>query len=146
MTGKRILLVEDNPDDVDLTLRAFRQNEEISTSTIVVARDGVEALLYLHGDETHSPGEKPSLILLDINLPRMDGIEVLRRIRNHPSTRHLPVVMLTSSSEDRDLADSYGLGANSYVRKPVDFTEFVRAAGRLGIYWLELNRPPPGVP
>lgn len=146
MARKRILLVEDNPDDVELTLRALRQTHLVDVENVVIARDGVEALAYLHGDEAHPPGEKPSLVLVDINLPRIDGIEVLRRIRKHPDTKWLPVVILTSSEEERDLVDSYGFGANSYVRKPVDFIEFVRAAGSLGVYWLEVNRPPPGVP
>src|ERR1700681_283874 len=139
-----ILLVEDNPADVALTLRAFKTHN--LANEIVVARDGVEALEYLHG--TGGPDNRalhplPQLVLLDLKLPRVDGLEVLRRVRAEPRTRLLPIVVLTSSDEQRDIIMSYGLGANSYVRKPVAFEEFVEAARTLGLYWLVLNKPAP---
>ena len=143
-----ILLVEDNPDDVDLTRRAFQRAG--LTQPLDVVEDGLEALDYLfargvHAHRLHSP--LPSLVLLDLKLPRMDGHEVLRRIRADARTRFLPVVILTSSDEEKDLVDSYSQGCNSYVRKPVSYNEFVEAARQLGVYWLELNRcPQPGVP
>src|SRR5690349_6991030 len=124
---RTILLVEDNPDDVDLTLRAFERNKIVNP--IVVARDGVEALAKLHDEDL-----RPHVILLDLKLPRIDGLEVLQRIRATEKTKLLPVVVLTSSKEDRDLVESYSLGANSYIRKPVDFSEFIEAVGRLGLY------------
>jgi len=139
-----ILLVEDNADDLALTLRAFKKNN--IANEVVVARDGVEALDYLFGTGAHAgrdPSQMPQLVLLDLKLPRLDGLEVLRRIRSEPTTQIIPVVVLTSSKEDRDLVESYRLGANSYVRKPVDFAEFVEAARQLGLYWLVLNEPPP---
>jgi two-component system response regulator len=139
-----ILLVEDNPDDEALTLRALRaagvRNE------VVVARDGVEALDYLFGTGRHAGrdiGLLPQVVLLDLKLPRLDGLEVLRRIRSDERTRLLPVVILTSSTEDRDRVEGYRLGANSYVRKPVDFGQFAEAVRQLGLYWLLLNQPPP---
>ena len=140
-----ILLVEDNPDDEVLTLRAFRKNN--IANEVVVARDGVEALDYLFGTGAHTGrdlSQLPQVVLLDLNLPRLGGLDVLRRIRSEPTTQIVPVVVLTSSKEDRDLVESYRLGANSYVRKPVDFLEFVEAARQLGLYWLVLNEPPPG--
>lgn len=143
MSEKTILLVEDNPDDVTLTLHAFASNR--IANPVVTVRDGVEALDYLFGTGPHAgrdPQVLPALVLLDLKLPRIDGLEVLRRIRAHPRTRLLPVVILTSSNEDQDRIEGYSLGANSYVRKPVDFDEFVRAAGQLGLYWLVLNTPP----
>lgn len=139
-----ILLVEDNPDDVDLTLRAFKRAG--ITRPVDVARDGVEALEYLHaqGAFTARAGQPlPVVVLLDLKLPRLDGHEVLRRIRADARTRLLPVVILTSSVEDADLVRGYGGGANSYVRKPVSYTEFVEAARQLGLYWLVLNHEPP---
>ena len=137
-----ILLVEDNPDDVELTLRSLRENG--IHNQVVVAKDGVEALELLHGSGPEpTPPPLPAVVLLDLNLPKVDGIEVLRRIREHPRTRLLPVVVLTSSNEERDVVTSYGLGANSFVRKPVDFDEFHRAARQLSLYWLVLNEPPP---
>jgi two-component system, response regulator len=137
-----ILLVEDNPDDVDLTMRAFKKHN--LANQIQIVRDGVEALAFLLGSEGNGPaGELPDLVLLDLKLPRVDGFEVLRRIRGEERTRLLPVVVLTSSAEEEDVVRSYRLGANSYVRKPVNFNEFVEAAKQLGLYWLVLNRPPP---
>jgi two-component system, response regulator len=140
----RVLLVEDSPDDVALTLRAFQRAG--ITHEVVVKEDGVEALEYLFGEGAYAaagPAPQPLVVLLDLNLPRLDGHEVLRRIRADARTRHLPVVVLTSSAEDRDVVRSYDSGANSYVRKPVSFLAFVEAARQLGVYWLQLNRPPP---
>jgi two-component system response regulator len=139
-----ILLVEDNPDDEILTLRALRRANV--GNDIVVARDGVEALDYLFGRGGHAgrdTRELPHVMLLDLKLPRIDGLEVLRRVRADDRTRVLPVVILTSSIEERDRIEGYRLGANSYVQKPVDFTEFVEAVRQLGLYWLLLNQPPP---
>ncbi len=135
---KVILLVEDNPDDVELTLRAFRKNN--LANRIDVALDGAEALEYLFGSEAPCP---PQLILLDLKLPKIDGLEVLRRIRADDRTRLLPVVILTSSREEKDIVEGYNLGANSYIRKPVSFEEFSDAIRQLGLYWLVLNEPPP---
>ena len=139
-----ILLVEDNPDDVELTLRAFRKSK--IANEVVVARDGVEALDYLFATGTHAGRDNsslPQLVLLDLKLPRLDGLQVLERIRGNPKTKLLPVVILTSSTEPPDLLTGYSLGANSYIRKPVDFQEFLVAVRRLGLYWLLLNQPPP---
>jgi len=139
-----ILLVEDSPADVALTLRAFKQNR--IANEIVVATDGVEALDYLFGTGTYANGnvrQQVDVVLLDLKLPRVDGLEVLRRLRADPRTRVLPVVILTSSDEQRDIVQSYDLGANSYVRKPVDFAAFAEAVRELGLYWLVLNLPPP---
>lgn len=144
MSAQTILLVEDNPDDAALTLHALETNQ--ITNPVVVARDGVEALDYLFATGGHAgrdPGVLPTLVLLDLKLPRIDGLEVLRRLRADARSRLLPVVILTSSNEDEDRLRGYSLGANSYVRKPVDFDEFVRAAGQLGLYWLLLNQAPP---
>jgi len=144
MTRHRaILLVEDRQDDVDLTLRALRRNH--IANEVVVARDGQEALDLLFGTDgrTDEPILWPQVVLLDLKLPRVDGLEVLARIRADERTRVLPVVVLTSSREDRDLAQSYARGANSYVQKPVDFTQFFDAARQLSLYWLVLNQPPP---
>lgn len=144
MEDKIILLVEDNPDDEALTLRALKKNN--IRNEVVVARDGVEALDYLLATGA-SPGReaqaKPQVILLDLNLPKLDGLEVLRRIRADERTRLLPVVILTSSKEERDRIEGYSLGANSYIRKPVDFGQFTEAVRQLGLYWLVLNEPPP---
>ena len=137
-TKRPILLVEDNPDDEALTLRAFSKNR--ISNPIVVARDGVEALDYLAACE---PGRLPSVVLLDVKLPKLDGIEVLRRLRADPRTALLRVVMLTSSKEEQDVARAYSLGANSYIRKPVDFNKFNDAILQLGLYWLVLNEPSP---
>jgi CheY-like chemotaxis protein len=141
---KKILLVEDNPDDQQLTLRALQRHN--IANEVVIANDGVEALDYLLGTGTstgHDPLELPALVLLDLKLPRVDGLEVLQRIRSEERTRLLPVVILTSSAEERDLITGYSLGANSYVRKPVDFERFAQAVHHLGLYWLLLNEPPP---
>jgi two-component system response regulator len=143
MTQQRaILLVEDNADDELLTLRALSKNH--IANPVVVARDGAEALDYLVGTDGRPPTEPlPALVLLDLKLPKLDGREVLQRLRATPRTRLLPVVVLTSSNEDSDLLAAYERGANSYVRKPVDFSEFINAVGRLGLFWLMLNEPPP---
>jgi two-component system response regulator len=138
----RVLLVEDNPDDLELALIAFERFRLLNK--IDVARDGAEALRYLglddDGDTSRPPHELPHLILLDIKLPRVDGIDVLRRIKAAPITRHLPVVMLTSSAQERDLQDCYTLGVNSYIVKPVDVEQFFEAVQQVGNYWLVLNR------
>lgn len=149
MENKKILLVEDNPDDEALTLRALHRNN--IANTVVVARDGVEALDYLFARGAYigrNPDDRPAVTLLDLKLPRIDGLEVLAQIRASPATRLLPVVILTSSKEEQDLLNSYRLGANSYIRKPVDFGKFTEAVHQLGLYWLVLNetpRDPPGV-
>jgi two-component system response regulator len=143
----KILLVEDNPDDVALTLRALK-NHNI-TNDVIVAQDGVQALDYLFGPEGGlSKGEQLAVVLLDLKLPKVNGMQVLERIRADERTRLLPVVILTSSDEERDVIEGYSLGANSYVRKPVDFVEFTEAAKQLGLYWLLMNRiaPPPRMP
>ncbi|UZE96891.1 response regulator [Alkalimarinus alittae] len=144
MDGKMILLVEDNPDDELLTIEAMNANA--IGSEIIVVRDGEEALEYLLGTGRYSGKESsllPSLVLLDLNLPKINGLEVLRRLRAHERTKLMPVVILTSSIEDEDRLKGYSFGANSYVRKPVDFEEFVNTAGQLGSYWLGLNEAPP---
>jgi two-component system, response regulator len=138
-----ILLVEDNPDDEALTLRALQRNN--ITNKVVIAHDGVEALDYLFGHgayEGRDPCDLPQIVLLDLKLPRLDGFEVLKALRADPRTKLLPVVILTSSKEQQDLVQGYGLGANSYVRKPVDFDQFVQAVRQLGLYWLVLNEKP----
>ena len=140
---KRILLVEDNPDDEELTLRALRNNNMMNA--ITVAHDGVEALDYLFARGPYAGLDDtrlPAVTLLDLKLPRVDGLEVLRRMRADERTRLLPVVILTSSREEQDLITSYRLGANSYIRKPVDFTQFMEAIRQLGLYWLVLNEGP----
>ena len=144
MDDRVILLVEDNPDDEALTLRALKKNHILNQ--VVVARDGAEALdlLFGTGPRAGQPPVRPQVILLDLKLPKLDGTEVLRRIRADERTRMLPVVVLTSSKEERDLLASYQHGANSYVRKPVDFAQFAEAVRQLGLYWLVLNQPPPG--
>jgi len=139
----KILLVEDNPDDVALTLRALKSHN--ITNEVVVAQDGAQALDILFGANAKVPAatELPAVVLLDLKLPKVNGMEVLQRIRADERTRLLPVVILTSSDEERDIIDGYSLGANSYVRKPVDFVEFTKAAQQLGLYWLLMNRAPP---
>jgi two-component system response regulator len=140
MKSRAILLVEDNPDDAELAMRAFAKSAP--KHDLILARDGVEALDYLLGTGPHAaePPPAPDLVLLDLKLPRVDGLEVLRRLRAEERTRHLPVVVLTSSEQEEDIVNSYKLGANSYVRKPVDFGQFVQAAQQLGAYWLTLNQ------
>jgi two-component system response regulator len=138
----KILLVEDNPDDVALTLRALKSNN--ITNDVIVAQDGVAALDYLFGSGGKPALEDlPAVVLLDLKLPKVSGLEVLERIRGDDRTHLLPVVILTSSDEEHDLIRGYSLGANSYVRKPVDFVEFTQAAKQLGLYWLLMNRAPP---
>ena len=136
MESRTILLVEDNPDDELLTLRALQKNN--IKNEVVVARDGEEAL-----QDLFDKNVRPSIVLLDLKLPKIDGLEVLRRLRADPRTKLLPVVVLTSSKEEQDLLQSYSLGANSYIRKPVDFVQFTEAVRQLGLYWLLLNEPPP---
>jgi CheY-like chemotaxis protein len=144
MKERRILLVEDRQDDIDLTLRSLKDNK--ITNKIDVVRDGAEALDYIFVTGVYSDRnieDLPSVILLDIKLPKVDGMEVLRRIREDKRTKMLPVVILTSSKEESDLINSYKLGCNSYVRKPIEFEEFSKAIRELGLYWLLLNEPPP---
>jgi two-component system response regulator len=141
MSKKLILLVEDNPDDEELTLVALKQNRILNE--IIVVHDGAEALEYLLGSESSPARTLPTLILLDLKLPKIDGLEVLRRMRHEKRTKLVPVVVLTSSKEETDLVQSYSLGANSYIRKPVDFGNFTEAIRALGMYWLVLNEPPP---
>jgi two-component system response regulator len=144
MESKTILLVEDNPDDEALTLRALKRNNILNE--VIVARDGAEALDYLFARAAHSgrdTGKQPEVILLDLKLPKVDGLEVLQQIRQNEYTRRLAVVILTSSNEERDIIAGYDLGANSYIRKPVDFNQFMEAIRQLGLYWLVLNVSPP---
>lgn len=144
MDKRSILLVEDNPDDVELTLRALKIHN--IANEVVVARDGVEALDYLFAGGTYAGRDTnvvPQLVLLDLKLPKVDGLEVLRRMRADERTMFVPVVILTSSKEEQDLANGYKLHANSYIRKPVDFNQFSEAVRQLGLYWLVLNEPPP---
>lgn len=141
--AKIILLVEDNPDDEVLTLRALKKNN--IGNEVVVARDGAEALDYLFGAGAYTGRDlsiMPQVVLLDLKLPKVDGLEVLRRMRADERTKLLPVVILTSSKEQQDLVDGYGYGANSYIRKPVDFGQFIEAVRQLGLYWLVLNETP----
>ena len=138
---KSILLVEDNPDDEELTMLAFRQNN--ISNDIAIARDGAEALDMLYGPDGEGGTIAPTLILLDLKLPKVDGLEVLRRIKGNPRTATIPVVVVTSSKEQRDLVESYQLGVNSYIVKPVNFERFTAAVRDVGLYWLLLNQPPP---
>ena len=140
MKDKLILLVEDNPRDEALTLRALKQNNIVNE--VVVARDGVEALEYLFGRDSEA-AVMPQVVLLDLKLPKVDGLEVLRKLRTEERTKRLPVVVFTSSNEEEDMIKSYDLGANSYVRKPVNFEQFVEATRQLGLYWLVLNEVAP---
>jgi two-component system, response regulator len=140
MNTGAILLVEDNPDDVELTLRAFKQHN--LTNEIIVARDGAEAEERLYGEERRIP--LPALILLDLKLSKLNGLEILKSLREHTSTALVPVVILTSSVEEEDIISAYESGANSYIRKPVDFSDFVAAIKQVGMYWLLINQPPPG--
>ncbi|GAB3345442.1 response regulator [Lysobacter tyrosinilyticus] len=142
MAHKEILLVEDNPDDVELTRLAFEEAQV--ANRMIVAKDGAEALDYLFARGAHAdrnPAELPSIVLLDLNLPKLDGREVLQAIRAEPATRDLPVVVLTTSAEPFDVEASYALGVNSYIQKPVDFEQFVAAVRQVGLYWLVLNHP-----
>lgn len=141
---KPILLVEDNPNDLELTLIALEKSQ--LANDVVITRDGAEALDYLHskGKYADRPPGNPAVVLLDLKLPKVDGLEVLRTIRTEGPLKSLPVVMLTSSREEQDLVRSYEYGVNAYVVKPVDFPEFVRAIGDLGVFWAVLNEPPPG--
>jgi CheY-like chemotaxis protein len=144
MENKVILLVEDNPDDATLAIRAFRKND--ISNKIIVAKDGVEALDYLFGTGMYAGRDMkdmPVVILLDLKLPKIDGLEILKNIRQNEFTRLLPVVILTSSVEEMDMINGYKLGANSYIRKPVDFNQFSEAMKLLGLYWLVWNEPPP---
>jgi CheY-like chemotaxis protein len=140
----RILLVEDDPKDIDLTLAAL--GEYKLANEVIVVRDGAEALDYLHtkGNYRSRARENPAVVLLDLKLPKVDGLEVLREIRSDERLKHIPVVVLTSSREDRDMVASYKLGVNAYVVKPVDFHEFVNAVKELGVFWAVINEPPPG--
>ncbi len=143
MSDKVILLVEDNPDDEALTLRALKKNNVVNE--VIVARDGVEALDFLFATGSYAGRDAtdiPQLVLLDLKLPKIDGLEVLKRLRSDERTRLLPVVILTSSKEQQDMLDGYGFGANSYIRKPVDFARFVQAVEQLKLYWLVLNELP----
>ena len=147
MRPKVILLVEDNPDDEELALRALRKNNV--TSDVVVMRDGVQALDWLFGTGAHAGRDislMPAVILLDLKLPKLDGLEVLKAVRANERTKMVPVVILTTSKEESDLMASYSLGANSYIRKPVDFSKFMEAVRQLGVYWLGLNETPPETP
>ncbi len=139
-----ILLIEDNPDDEMLTLRALRKQK--LANQIDVVRDGAEALDYLKAEGAYQDRDVshiPQIIMLDLQLPKIDGLQVLEQIRHMPHTRTIPVVVLTSSDEEQDIVQSYSLGANSYVRKPVDFEDFIEAVGQIGLYWLLVNNPPP---
>jgi len=145
MSGKKILLVEDSTDDVLLTLRALQQANILNE--VIIARDGQEAVEYLTGEDQYEgrdTSDTPVVVLLDLKMPRMGGLEFLRRIRSIKSLKLLPIVILTSSREDQDICESYNLGANSYIQKPVDFDQFVQAIRTLGLYWLVLNVSPPG--
>jgi len=147
MSERTILLVEDNPNDEALTLRALRKNN--IHDRVVVARDGAEALDYLFATgayQDRNPSDVPRVVLLDLKLPKIDGLEVLRRMRANARTKLLPVVILTSSNEERDLLAGYGSGANSYIRKPVDFNEFAETVRHLGKYWLQMNEVAPSPP
>ena len=144
VVDKSIFLVEDNPDDVELNLRALRKQN--ITNQVGVMKDGAEALDYLFGTGNYlgrDTSQVPTLILLDLKLPKVGGLEVLKRLRQDPRTRLIPIVVLTSSAEEKDLIESYSLGCNSYVRKPVDFIEFAEAVRQLGLYWLLINESPP---
>jgi len=135
-----VLLVEDNPDDEKITLRALKQSDV--PHTVTVARDGAEALEVLFAGDGDDAGETPSLVLLDLKLPKVGGLEILQRMRAEPQTKRIPVVILTSSDEEKDLLQSYNIGANSYIRKPVDYDQYMETIKKLGLYWLTMNKPP----
>ena len=144
MENKKILLVEDNHNDIDLTKRALKKSNILNE--LIVAEDGVEGLKYFFGEDGKggcSVEDLPVVVLLDINLPRINGLDLLRRLRNHEKTKLLPVIILTSSNEEKDIITSYNLGANSFVRKPVKFDEFAEAVRVLGLFWLVINQPAP---
>ena len=143
MNMRPILLAEDSADDQTLILRSLKKHN--ITNPVLIANDGVEALDYLFGTGARADEDplRPAVVLLDMKMPRLNGLDVLERIRKEPATKHIPVVILTSSDEEQDKLRSYDLGANSYVRKPVDFNEFAEAVGKLGLYWALLNEPPP---
>ncbi len=146
MDERKILLVEDNPDDIELTLRALKRNK--IGNEVTVAHDGEEALNYLFCKGAYEMRDRnvmPAVVLLDLNMPKVSGLEVLRQIRSHNPTKLLPVVIMTSSKEEQDVMNGYALGANSYIRKPVDFEQFAESVQHLGLYWLLLNEPPPVV-
>ena len=146
MEEKKILLVEDNEDDIKLTVRALKKSNILNE--VIVTRDGMEALDYLFANGAYAgrnTDDVPTVILLDLKLPKIDGLEVLRRLREDGKTKLIPVIILTSSNEERDLIDGYSLGANSYIRKPVDFDQFAEAVRHLGLYWLLLNEAPPKI-
>ena len=141
---KTILLIEDNPDDIFLTERAFKKSNIVNE--LIIVRDGAEALDFLFAEGKYKDRDSsimPELILLDLKMPKMDGLQVLKRIREDERTKQLPVVVLTTSKEEKDIVNSYCLGANSYITKPVDFNQFINAVNQLGLYWLVLNQPPP---
>ena len=142
-TAIEILLVEDNPNDIELTLHAFKKNH--IANSVHIARDGAEALDFIFGDGANGGDQSLRLILLDLKLPKVDGIEVLRKLKGDPRTRDIPVVVLTSSNQERDVAESYRLGVNSYIVKPVDFVQFNEVIKALGWYWLVLNQAPPAL-
>jgi two-component system response regulator len=138
-----ILLVEDNPDDMELTLRALKKHN--LANNVHVARDGVEALDYIYGTEIDTKGvinNRPKIVLLDLRLPKVDGLEVLKKMKSDERTKTIPVIILTSSSEERDLVDSYELGVNSYIVKPVDFEKFIQSVSEIGVYWMVMNKQP----
>jgi CheY-like chemotaxis protein len=143
---KRVLLVEDNPNDIELTLAAFEENN--LANEVIVARDGEEALDYLHhrGIYRMRGQDNPAVILLDLKLPKVDGLQVLEQLKADPNLKAIPVVMLTSSREEQDLVNSYNLGVNAYVVKPVDFADFIQAMNKVKCFWALLNQPPPGSP
>lgn len=145
MTNRPILLAEDSPDDQVLMLRALKKKN--ITNPVVIANDGVEALDYLLGAGSRAGQDplRPAVVLLDMKMPKLGGLDVLERMRREPSIKHIPVVILTSSDEEQDKMNSYELGANSFVRKPVDFNEFAEAMGKLGMYWILVNEAPPNV-
>ncbi len=142
MQDKKILLIEDNPDDIELTIRAFDRCEYSDKINLDIVTDGVEALNYFYEDKGRYDGGKPYLILLDLNLPRVNGFQILKKIKNDDKLRFIPLVVLTSSTGEGDLIKSYSLGANGYIQKPIDFNEFIEVIRKIGEYWVELNEHP----